>query len=300
MRLPHVNDLENADVVVIGLPFDTAASFGVGCRFAPEAIRRASAVLRPFHSDHRIDVFSYVSAIDYGDVAIVPGFVEESLELIRAGLEPVCRSGAVPISFGGDHSVALAELRAITAAHGPVALVLFDSHPDTYESFRGHLYFHSTPFRRAVEEGLVDVSHSIICGLRGPTFGPDDWADPMRLGFDVVTAAEMHRMSSGERIARILGRVTGMPTFLSFDVDFLDPAFAPGTGTPETGGFATWETQELIRGLGPLRLVGADVVEVLPAADVGGITALAAANIAFEFISLVALRLREDAPAGPA
>jgi agmatinase len=184
----------------------------------------------------------------------------------------------------------LAELRAAAEKHGPLALVLFDSHTDTWESYFGHRYFHGTPFKRAVEEGLLAPDRSIMLGMRGPLYDRDDLEGARALGFELVTATEMHRHGIFELPQRILDRVSDHLTFLSFDIDFLDPAYAPGTGTPEVGGFTTWQAQMLLRGLAGLNIVAADVVEVLPAYDQGQVTAHAAANMAWEILSLIAWR----------
>jgi agmatinase len=298
MRLPHVplkSELDGVDLGIIGLPFDTGASFGVGCRFGPEAVRSASALLRPYHPDHELDIFSHFSAVDFGDVAIIPGFIEESLARIETAINRMVTSNIIHIGIGGDHTIALGELRGLAARYRPMSLILFDSHPDTYPDFRGHPYFHSTPFRRAVEENLINPARSILCGLRGSTFGKSDLLDPIEMGFDILNASYMHRITTDETAQRIVSRVGSSPCFLSFDIDFLDPAFAPGTGTPEIGGFTTWETQDILRKLAAVNIVGADVVEVLPSADTGRVTALAAATIVHEIISLVSLRMNNKA-----
>ena len=298
MRLPHITTLEGVDVAFAGLPFDTGASFKVGARFGPEAIRSASALLRPYHPELNVDIFGLLSAVDYGDSPVAPGFIEDSYERIVTFLRPLHRAGVVPIALGGDHSIVLPELRAAAQTHGPLALVLFDSHPDTWESYFGHRYFHGTPFRRAVEEGLLAPEHSTMIGLRGPVYEREDWENARALGFEIITAAQMHRSGIADLPARIKERAGDRPVFLSFDIDFLDPAYAPGTGTPEVGGFATWQAQLLLRGLAGLNIVAADVVEVLPAYDHGQITAHAGANMAWEILSLVAWRRQQTRDGG--
>lgn len=294
MRLPHITTTENVDVAFAGLPFDTGASFKVGARFGPEAVRSASVLLRPYHPDHDVEIFNFVSAIDYGDAPVAPGFIEDSNDRMVSFLRPLHAAGVAPISIGGDHSVALPELRAAAEKHGPLALVLFDSHTDTWESYFGHRYFHGTPFKRAVEEGLLDPHHSIMLGIRGPLYDRDDLGNARAMGFAIVTAGEMHRQGIADLPARILQRVGGRRAFLSFDIDFLDPAFAPGTGTPEVGGFTTAQAQLLLRGLTGLDIAAADVVEVLPAYDHGQVTAHAAANMAWEILSLIAWKKKND------
>jgi agmatinase len=294
MRLPNVRDLENSDAVVVGAPFDTGTTFRVGARFGPEGIRSVSHLLRPYNPVQDVRIFEKLSVTDYGDLPVVPGYTEASYEKITEGLEPIHRAGVVPIVLGGDHSIALPELRAAAAVHGPLALVQFDSHPDTWDSYFGHKYTHGTPFRRAVEEGLLDPSRSIQVGMRGPLFAAGDWEDSRRLGFDLVPAHEVRKVGVPEVIARIRERVGDARTYVSFDVDFVDPAFAPGTGTPEVGGFSSWEALEFVRGLSGLDMVGCDVVEVYPAYDPAEITAFLAATVAFELLSLIAVGREGD------
>lgn len=288
-RLPLVRDLDGVDVAVVGVPFDTGGTFRVGCRFAPAAIREASLLLRPYNPALGIAVFEHVSAVDYGDVPVVPGYVEASYARIVEALRPVLAAGVVPVLLGGDHSVSLAHLRAVAERHGPVALVHLDAHGDLWDAYWGQRYTHGTPFRRAVEEGLVDPRRSIQVGMRGPLYGPEDLQLPRDLGFEVVTGPELRRLgveAVGERIRQRVGRG---PVFVSFDVDFVDPAFAPGTGTPEPGGPSSAEALALVRALAGLDVVAADVVEVLPAYDgPGQVTALLAAHVAYELISVVA------------
>jgi agmatinase len=290
MRLPHNQDLENADVAIVGAPFDTGATFRSGARFGPEGIRSASHLLRRYNPSLDVGIFDHLSVIDYGDVPVVPGYIESSYERIAEGLEPIHRAGVVPIVLGGDHSIALPELRAAAAVHGPLALVQFDSHPDTWDKYFGEKHTHGTPFRRAVEEGLLDPSRSIQIGMRGSIYDAGDWNDAKEMGFDLVSTDEVRELGIPAVIERIRERVGDAKAYVSFDVDFVDPAFAPGTGTPEIGGYTSREAPVFARGLVGLDIVGFDVVEVYPAYDPAGITALLAANIAHDFLSLVALR----------
>ncbi len=290
MRLPNVQDLENSDVAVVGAPFDTGATFRAGARFGPEGIRSASHLLRRYNPSLDVVIFDHLSVIDYGDVPVVPGYIEESYRRIAGGLEPIHRAGVIPIVLGGDHSIALPELRAAAAVHGPLALVQFDSHPDTWDAYFGEKHTHGTPFRRAVEEGLLLPERSIQVGMRGSIYDAGDWEDARKLGFDLVPTDAVRKLGIEQTITRIRERVGDAKTYVSFDVDFVDPAFAPGTGTPEIGGFTSGEAQEFVRGLVGLHLVGCDVVEVYPAYDPAQITALLAANVAHEFLSLVAAR----------
>jgi len=289
MRLPNVQDLENSDAAIVGAPFDTGGTFRVGARFGPESIRSISHLLRRYNPGLGVGIFDHLSVIDYGDVPVVPGYIEESYERIKEGLEPIHSAGVIPIVLGGDHSIALPELRAAAAVHGPLALVQFDSHPDTWDTYFGQKHTHGTPFRRAVEEGLLDPSRSIQVGMRGSIYDEGDWEDAIDMGFDLVPTDTVRKLGIEETIARIRQRVRDAKTYVSFDVDFVDPVFAPGTGTPEIGGFTSREAQEFVRGLVGLDIVGCDVVEVLPPYDSAQITALLAANVAHEFLSLFAL-----------
>jgi agmatinase len=289
MRLPNVQDLENADAAIVGAPFDTGGTFRIGARFGPESIRSISHLLRRYNPGLGVGIFDHVSVIDYGDVPVVPGYIEESYKRIAEGLEPIHRAGVVPIVLGGDHSIALPELRAAAAVYGALALVQFDSHPDTWDAYFGQRHTHGTPFRRAVEEGLLDPSRSIQVGMRGSIYDEGDWNDAREMGFDLVPTDEVRQLGIPAVIERIRERVGDAKAYVSFDVDFVDPAFAPGTGTPEIGGFTSREAQEFVRGLAGLEIVGCDVVEVLPPYDPAQVTALLAANVAHEFLSLFAL-----------
>lgn len=293
-RLPHVRNLDGVDVAIVGVPFDTGGTFRVGCRFGPSAIREASALLRPYNPALKVAVFEHVSAVDYGDLPVIPGFIEPSYERIVDGLVPILDAGVVPLLLGGDHSVSLAHLRAVARKHGPVALVQFDAHGDVWDEYWGQRYTHGTPFRRAVEEGLLDTRRCVQVGMRGSLYDPDDLQMARDLGFLVITSAELQEQGVQHVVEVVRDRVGEGPVFISFDVDFVDPAFAPGTGTPEVGGPTSAEALELVRGLAGLELVAADVVEVLPSYDSPGqVTALLAANVVYELLSLVALWRRE-------
>jgi len=291
MRLPHDPSPEGYDFVVGGIPFDTGASYRVGARFAPMAIRDASVILRPFNPfpSPGTAIFDILKGADVGDAAVVPGYLPESYARIEAFARGILEAGAIPVLLGGDHSVVLPELRALSKHLGrPVATVQFDAHSDTWDAYWGQKYTHGTPFRRAVEEGLVDPERSFQMGMRGGTYDAADLQTAAKLGFHVYTGPELRQMSAsqiGEEIRRTVG---DGPVFLSFDVDFLDPVAAPGTGTPEVGGFMTYEAQAYLRELSALDIRAADVVEVLPAYDHAEVTALAAANMAYEIITLIA------------
>lgn len=290
MRLPHLTDLTSVDFAVIGAPFDTGATYRVGARFGPEAIRSASALLRPFHPELNVNIFDHLSGIDYGDFSVVPGYLPESHAKITKQMQPILDAGVTPIVLGGDHSVTLPQLRAVAQRFGPVALIQFDSHGDVWSGYFGGKDTHGTPFRRAVEEGLLDTARSSQIGLRGPVYEPADIQQSRDLGFQVFTAAEVRQKGLDEVITAVTARAASGPCFLTFDIDFVDPAFAPATGTPEAGGFTSWESQTLLRGLQGLHFVAFDLVEVSPPYDTpGAITSLLAANLVYEFLGLLAL-----------
>jgi agmatinase len=294
MRLPHVRDLAGVDFAVVGAPFDTGSTYRVGARFGPEGIRSASMLLRPFNPALDVAVFDVLSGVDYGDLGVVPGYLPESHAKITTQLAPVLDAGVVPVVLGGDHSVALPELRAIAARHGAVALIQFDAHSDIWHGYFGGKDTHGTPFRRAVEEGLVDVRRSSQIGLRGSVYDASDVGMSRELGFQAFTAPEMRRMGLAAVSAAAKERAGRSPCFLSFDIDFVDPTYAPGTGIPEVGGFTSWETLELVRGLVGLDFVAFDLVEVSPPYDnPGATTCVLAANLVYEFLSLLAVARRD-------
>jgi agmatinase len=290
-RCPYVEDPAGVDVGVVGVPFDTATSYRAGARFGPEAIRAGSALLRPWHAALEVDVFAGRSVADLGDLAVTPGNAERTAAQIAEGLAPVIAAGAVPIVLGGDHSIVLGELRAhAQAAGGPLALVLLDAHADTWDQYYGERYFHGTPFRRAVEEGLLLPDRSLLAGMRGPLYAASDLDDAREMGFEIVPGDELRAMPASEYAARVRDRVGDAPAYFSFDVDVLDPAFAPGTGTPEVAGLLPHEALAFIRSLAGMSFRGFDVVEVSPPYDnAGQVTALLAANVGYEFLALTAL-----------
>lgn len=295
MRMEHVRTTEDIDAAVVGIPFDTCASYRAGCRFGPASIREMSCLAaKPYNPALDVDIFEYCSAVDYGDLDSVPGYVEESFELITNEMKELFKNGVVPVTMGGDHSVTLPELRACSQVYGKVALVHFDAHYDTIKEYFGKPYNHGTPFYHAAKEGLVDTAHSIQVGIREGLYGIEDTMNSKNLGYEVITAAQMHHMELQDVVKRIRERTKGCKVFVTFDIDFLDPAYAPGTGTPVPGGFATWEALELVRGLKELDIVGYDIVEVAPGFDQSGITSIAAAGIMQEFLSQVAWRKKNQ------
>ena len=293
-RLPHVVvPHEDVDAAVIGIPFDTATSYRPGPRFGPEAVRSASTLLRPYHPPLGIDVFGTISVVDGGDLEITPGNAERSAAQIAAALEPVIRAGIVPLVIGGDHSIVLGELRAQAAVHGPVGVVLLDAHADTWDQYYGEKYFHGTPFRRALEEGLIDPARSLLAGMRGPLYAPADLDDPAEMGFEIMTGDELVQLSPAQYGERVRTRIGDGPVYMSFDIDVLDPAFAPGTGTPEVGGLTPREALGYMRALAGIPFGGFDVVEISPPYDgPGQTTALNGAAVAYEMLALLAVSRR--------
>jgi agmatinase len=294
MGLPHTTNLDGVDAAVIGVPSDTGGTSGSSR--GPRAIRDASALLRPANASQGIAPFETIRAVDYGDLTVIPGSLERTYQEIEAGLKPVFDAGVVPLLMGGDHSITLAHLRAAAHAYGPVALLLFDSHTDTYDVYYGSERYNSgTMFRRAAEEGIVETAHSIMVGLRGTVYTPQDYNDARDLGYLVRTMDDVVRRGIPQTIDDIREHLAGRPVFLSWDVDSLDPAFAPATGTLEAGGFSTREMLEIVRALDGIYFIGFDVVEVNPAFEGIRITATAGATMLFEFLTLLAFRIASGA-----
>jgi agmatinase len=290
MRLPHVRELAGVDVAVVGIPTDGAVAFRSGARFGPEGIRSASVMLRNYNPLLRVDVVEKLSVVDYGDVPTVPGSTVDSLERSAAALGEVARAGVTTLCLGGDHSILLAELRALTAVHGPLALVQLDAHHDLWDEYFGQKLFHGSVVRRAIDEGLVDPGRSVQAGLRGSLTAAADVDLPRDFGMDAIPYQELAFLGPGGFSERVHERVGDAPCFLSFDIDFVDPAFAPGTGTPEVGGPSSREALSYIRSLAGLDFRGFDCVEVSPPFDPAAVTSFVAANACFEMLSLFALK----------
>ncbi len=282
MRRKYTRELQGVDVVVSGIPYDCAVTFRPGCRLGPRAIRAGSAQLAELKSfPFGIDPFEKLSVIDYGDCFLDPHHPETIPAAIEAHADHILASGAKMLSFGGDHFVAYPLLKAHAKKHGPVALIQFDAHCDTWED-DGSSLDHGSMFARALNDGIIDVAKSTQIGLR--TFNDSD------MGFEILTAPWVHRNGMDAALDIIKQRAGDAPVYISFDIDGLDPAFAPGTGTPVAGGLASWQALEFIRGLGSLNLIGMDVVEVAPAYDHAEITAIAAATIAHDWLCLLAIK----------
>ncbi len=288
-RLPRWDEVDAADVVILGVPFDTGVSYRPGARFGPSHIRESSRLLRGYNPAQDVQPFAVQQVVDGGDLAVNPFSIEEALAAIEVGATAVLDTGAKLLTLGGDHTIALPLLRAMAAKHGPIAVVHFDAHLDTWDSYFGADYTHGTPFRRASEEGLLDKNACLHVGIRGPLYTAADLDQDGDLGFEIVHATEMDSLGVSGVIERMLRRLGDRPVYVSIDIDVLDPAFAPGTGTPEAGGFTSRELLAIIRAFSTVNLVGADIVEVAPAYDHAQITGIAAAHVAYELLSAMAI-----------
>ncbi|MDQ7806148.1 agmatinase [Amycolatopsis sp. A133] len=288
-RLPRIDQVERADVAVVGVPFDSGVSYRPGARFGPAAVREASRLLRPYHPELDVSPFAEKQVVDAGDIAVNPFNIGEAIETLQQEAEALQANGTRLVTVGGDHTIALPLLRAAAKKHGPVALLHFDAHLDTWDTYFGEPYTHGTPFRRASEEGILDTSALSHVGTRGPLYGKRDLEEDRRLGFGIVTSGDVMRRGVAETVDALRQRIGDRPLYVSVDIDVLDPAHAPGTGTPEAGGLTSRELLEILRGLRDLNLVGADVVELAPAYDHAEITAIAASHVAYDLVSLLTL-----------
>ena len=288
-RLPRLDQVEHCDVAVVGVPFDSGVSYRPGARFGPTAVREASRLLRPYHPGLDVSPFATQQVADAGDIACNPFNIGEAVETIEHAAGELQDAGSRLVTIGGDHTIALPLLRSVARRHGPVALLHFDAHLDTWDTYFGAEYTHGTPFRRAVEEGLLDTEAISHVGTRGPLYGKRDLEDDRRLGFGIVTSADVMRRGVDETVDALRQRIGDRPLYVSIDIDVLDPAHAPGTGTPEAGGLTSRELLEILRGLAGAHLVGADVVEVAPAYDHAEITSVAASHVAYDLVGLMAL-----------
>lgn len=287
-RLPELRDVGSCDIAILGVPFDSGTSYRPGARFGPQAIRQASRHLRyNYHPSYLTEPFKSIQAADAGDVACNPFNIDEAIEQIENAAIEISQQSKALISMGGDHTIAFPLLRSINKRlNGPVALVHFDAHLDTWDTYFGAPYTHGTPFRRAAEEGLFMDNSSMHVGIRGPLYSPDDLKNDKELGFKTIHCDELEKHGPEHVAKRIRKRVGDCPLYLSIDIDVLDPAHAPGTGTPEIAGLTTRELVNILRGLAGLNLVGADIVEVSPSYDHAELTSLAAATIIYEMINL--------------
>jgi agmatinase len=287
-RLPRLDEVSSADVVIAGVPFDSGVSYRPGARFGPAHVRASSKLLRPYNPAAAIAPFAQLQVADAGDIAVSPFDITEAIDQVEAGARTLTRDGARLLTLGGDHTIALPLLRVAAGHHGPVAVLHFDAHLDTWDTYFGAAYTHGTPFRRASEEGLIDREHSVHVGVRGPLYAASDLADDSVLGFTLVSCPEIESIGVAGLVERVHARIGGRPVYVSLDIDVLDPAHAPGTGTPEAGGMSARELLAVLRSLSSATLVGADIVEVAPAYDHAEITGIAAAHAAYELLSAMA------------
>ena len=287
--LPRLEDVEQADIAVIGIPFDSGTSFRPGARFGPAHIREHSRQLHPYHAVHDTYPFRDLQVVDAGDIGVGPYDVPRAIETIEAHARRHIQRSVRVVALGGDHTVALPLLRAAADAHGPLAVLHFDAHLDTWDALHGATLWHGSPFRRAAEKGLLDLEHCQHVGIRGGIYDPSELVDDGRAGFEIIRSEEFLDRSTTDIVSQICRRLGQVPVYVSVDIDVLDPAHAPGTGTPEVGGISTSQLFAVLRGLRGLSIVGGDVVEVAPAYDHAGLTGLAAAHTAWELVTLLGL-----------
>ena len=290
MRMPVSRELEDVDVAILGVPFDSGTSYRTGTRFGPRKIRESSLMIWGHNSTLNVSPLKKLNMVDYGDVSVIPTSIEHTMTAITNTASEIINSGTTLITLGGDHSIALPLLRAHATKHGPVSLVHIDAHLDTWESeFEGVPYSHGTPFRYALQEGLIRKDEYVQIGIRGPLSGENDYADSAALGARTITIHEVMQKGIPEILTEVHERMKG-PVYVTLDIDSADPAFAPGTGTPEVGGLTSYQLLQLVRGLHGLNLIGFDLVEVSPPFDHGDITAILASNLVFEYLSLLAIK----------
>ena len=295
MRLPHQTDLRGVDVALLGVPYDSGTSYRSGARLGPREIRAQSSLIRPYSYFLKVSPFDSLLVVDAGDVDVPPaGRIEQAYAAIEQGVATVVEAGARPIIAGGDHSISLPCLRAVARKHGSLSLIQFDAHIDTWGDYFGGKYFHGSPFRRAIEEGVIRGDAYVQVGIRGPMYGEaEDFGFQNAHGVTMIDIGMVKREGVDRTMARVREIVGRRPVYVTFDIDSVDPAFAPGTGTPEVGGLTSYEAQELVRSLAGLDIVGCDVVEVAPQFDgPGQITALLAGNLMFELLCVMALNKR--------
>ena len=290
-RLPEIDRVPDYDVAILGVPFDSGTSYRPGARFGPMAVRQASRHLRPgHHVELGSTPFDEIQVVDAGDVPVTPFSIDEAVAQIADHYRELNQGGRTVVAIGGDHTIALPMLRSVVRQHGQAALVHFDAHLDTWDTYFNAPTTHGTIFRRAFEENLLVEDHSIHIGIRGPLYSRSDLDDDKRFGFRTVRASDVDAFGISGVIEAITERTGDLPVYLSVDIDVLDPAFAPGTGTPEAGGLSSRELLRMLRGLTRVNIVGADVVEVAPPYDQGEVTALAAATVIFDMITLLSQR----------
>ena len=289
-RLPRIDQVEHADVAVVGFPFDSGVSYRPGARFGPQHVRQSSKLLRPYHPPLDVHPFHAQQVADAGDVGINPFSIDDAVATVERAADELREPGSTLLSVGGDHTIALPLLRSVARTHGPVAVLHFDAHLDTWDTYFGAPTTHGTPFRRASEEGLIDRERSMHVGIRGPLYSAKDLSDDGILGFQVVRSDDYQLDGLAGVVERVRTRLADGPVYVSVDIDVLDPAHAPGTGTPEAGGLTSRELLHTLRSLAGTNVVGADIVEVAPAYDHAEITGIAAAHVAYELLAVLAVR----------
>ena len=283
--LPGIDSVTSADIAIVGVPFDSGVSYRTGARFGPSHVRESSRLLRPYNPATNISPFANHQVVDAGDIAANPFDIEEAIANIRKGYDQLLERAKRIVTIGGDHTITLPILRSLKAKHGPISVVHFDAHLDTWDSYFGADYTHGTTFRRASEEGLLDPEGCMHIGLRGPLYSAKDLTDDKALGFQMFTSIEFQDLGVAAAIQKMQARVGARPLYISIDIDVLDPAHAPGTGTPEAGGLTSRELLSVLRSTSNMNIVGADIVEVAPAYDHAQITGIAASHIMYELIS---------------
>ena len=287
-RLPRLDEVTHADVAVVGIPFDSGVSYRPGARFGPAHIRASSKLLRTYHPPLDVEPFAAQQVADAGDIAVNPFDIADAITAIERASDELRSGGSKLVTLGGDHTIALPLLRSLHREHGPIAVLHFDAHLDTWDTYFGAPFTHGTPFRRASEEGLLDPEHCLHVGIRGPLYAPTDLSDDKVLGFQVLSCDDFQLQGLATMIERMRARVGEAPVYVSVDIDVLDPAHAPGTGTPEAGGLTSRELLHCLRNLKGVNIVGADIVEVAPAYDHAEITGIAAAHVGYELLSVLA------------
>ena len=290
MRLPATRELEGVDLAVVGIPLDSGTSYRSGTRFGPRKIRESSLMIWGYNRVLKVHPTKELKIVDYGDLSVIPMDMRATMENITEGTKAILEKDVKVLALGGDHSISLPLLRAHAAKYGELAVIHFDSHPDTWdEEFDDQPYSHGTPYRRAIEEKLIDPNAYIQVGIRGPISGAEDITEPEEMGVNIQTIEKVLDGGIPAAISEIHKTIGNRPVYVSLDIDSVDPAFAPGTGTPEVGGLSSYQILQLVRGLKGLNIVGFDLVEVSPPYDHSEITSILAANLAFEFASLLAL-----------
>ena len=289
-HLPQLSEVSDVDVAIVGVPFDTGVSYRPGARFGPNHVRESSRLLRPYNPAVNVSPFATQQVVDAGDIAANPFDIEEAISSIHKSYDQLSERAKKIVTIGGDHTITLPILRSLKAKHGPISVVHFDAHLDTWDSYFGADYTHGTTFRRASEEGLLDPEGCMHIGIRGPLYAAKDLTDDKALGFQIFSSVEFQDLGVNAAIEKMKARVGTRPVYISIDIDVLDPAHAPGTGTPEAGGLTSRELLSVLRATAGMNVIGADIVEVAPAYDHAQITGIAASHVMYELISAFAAK----------